>query len=78
MNNTKLNTSTRLNEVIRKAWMAPFSTKSNYAREHANEVAVAASLGFISTKIDNNTHTNKWLVTVEGLARLHGVKIAKT
>lgn len=35
--------------VVVEAWYRPYSTKSDFARTYASEVAAAASLGYIST-----------------------------
>ena len=43
--------------VIKRARMQPFTTKSDFARMAANEVALAASEGFISTKVEREPHT---------------------
>jgi hypothetical protein len=37
--------------VVMAAWVSPFTTKSDYAREHASEVAAAACLGYITTAV---------------------------
>ena len=56
-----------LSNVLWKAWREGFSTKSDFARKMANEVAVAASLGLISTKISGNKFGTKWHITKQGL-----------
>ena len=53
--------------VMVRARTAPFTTKSDFARQYATEVALAASEGMISTRLNENTHTNTWMVTAEGL-----------
>lgn len=57
----------RVNSVIEKAWLQGFRTKSNFARIYADEVAIAASLGFISTKIGKDTFDKTWHVTIKGI-----------
>ena len=59
--------------VVDMARFNPFTTKSNFARMAANEVAIAASEGFISTRLDDQKFTNKWLITQEGLQFLEEV-----
>ena len=53
--------------TIEKARASPFTTKSEFARIAANEVALAASEGLISTRLDNGVFCNKWMITQEGL-----------
>jgi hypothetical protein len=62
---------TFLTDVLRRAWLNPFSTKSDYARQHANLVALAASRGYLTTRLDRENYGTRWLVTPEGLARVH-------
>ena len=49
-----------------------FTTKSDLAREHADEVALAASKGWISTEVYDNDdwYSNVWLITAKGLIAL--------
>lgn len=60
--------------VVDMARINPFTTKSNFARDAANEIAVAASEGFISTRLDENKFTNRWMITMEGLQFLEDMK----
>jgi hypothetical protein len=53
--------------VVRRAWLQPFRTKSDYARTYADEVAIAASLGLISTKIGKDSFDRLWRVTRKGM-----------
>jgi hypothetical protein len=56
-----------LGDVLWRAWRSGFSTKSDFARHMANEVAVAACLGLITTKISGKTFGNTWYITKKGL-----------
>lgn len=53
--------------VLRRAWLVGFRTKSNFAREFADEVAIAASLGLISTKIGKDQFDKTWHITRKGM-----------
>lgn len=55
--------------VLDLAWRGGFRTKSNFAREYANEVALCASLGLISTKIKGTTFGATWHITKQGLEK---------
>ena len=59
--------------VVDMARINPFTTKSGFARMAANEVGIAASEGFISTRITDQKFANRWMVTMEGLQFLEGV-----
>lgn len=61
---------------VKRARMQPYTTKSDFARAAANEIALAASEGFISTKVDDTTYSNMWMVTHEGLDFMEGVEQA--
>ena len=53
--------------VLKRAWLIGFRTKSNFAREFADEVAIAASLGLISTKIGKDHFDKTWHITRKGM-----------
>ena len=59
--------------VVDTARFAPFTTKSGFARMAANEIAIAASEGFISTQLSESSYCNKWMVTADGLEFLKEV-----
>lgn len=58
--------------VLMCARQRPFKTKSDLARKAANEVALAASEGLLSTKLNDTTFTNVWMVTADGLDWMEG------
>lgn len=53
--------------VLEQAWQGGFKTKSNFARHMANEVAICASLGLISTKLQGTKFGTKWFITKTGM-----------
>lgn len=57
----------KVDAVLKRAWLIGFRTKSNFAREFADEVAIAASLGLISTKIGKEKFDKTWHITRKGL-----------
>lgn len=63
--------SRQLKEVLDKAWRTPFRTKSNFARSHADAVALAASAGFITTQVRGRQFGATWLITNQGLEVLN-------
>jgi hypothetical protein len=56
-----------LYEVVHEAYLNQFTVQSNYAREHSQEVASAASLGLISTLEAPMVFGRQWRVTGVGL-----------
>jgi len=63
--------------VVERAWMSPFMTKSDYARDNADLVAAAASGGLITTLVSSADHGRRWRPTPEGLQLLwkaHGLR----
>lgn len=57
----------RLFAVVLEAYKRSFSVQSDYARAEAELVAMAASMGLISTKVHNNVFSRDWRPTARGL-----------
>ena len=53
--------------VLAMARLKPFTTKSTMARDAATEIALCASEGFLTTKVNDTTFSNVWMVTARGL-----------
>ncbi len=55
--------------VIESAWQHGIAVSSNFARHYSQEVALAASLGWISTvTLDGLGFTRTWNITAEGVS----------
>jgi len=54
-------------DALIRAHLAPFSTKSDFARLYADEVASLASQNMISTWLPGGTYGREWRITVTGL-----------
>ena len=68
---TKLETTgKKLTDILSRAWNAPFTTKSDFARENADLIAMAASDGFITTRIATGLYGRSWQITPKGLEHL--------
>lgn len=52
------------------AWSGGFTTKSDYARFNADQVAIAASEGWITTMLPGGGFGRSWYITLTGLAHL--------
>ena len=66
-----------LKQVLHTVWTCQVTTKSDFAREHADFVAMAASMGLISTRIMEEVYGRQWQITSRGLAALeshYGIK----
>lgn len=64
--------SKAITTVLMKAWKGGFSTKSDFARAHADQVAIAASCGLITTKMPGGQlYGREWLITKQGLEVLN-------
>lgn len=57
-------------EVLCQAHFKGFTTKSEFARRHADTVAMLTRCQLISTEIGRNTWTNIFKITAEGLQYL--------
>lgn len=60
----------RLIRVLERAWSSPFTTKSDFAKAEADWVAIAASLGFITTYQPSGRFGRIWRVTPRGASFL--------
>ena len=56
--------------VLGEAWAAPFMTKSNFARDHADTVAASASQGWLTVQEKPDAFGRFWKVTPTGLEHL--------
>lgn len=69
-----------LKQVLHTVWTCQVTTKSDFAREHADFVAMAASMGLISTRIMEEVYGRQWQITSRGLAALeehYGIKTSE-
>lgn len=58
-------------EILHFAWRSEFTTKSDFARLHANMIAAAASQGWLTTYDPVlNAFSNSWRITPSGLQEL--------
>jgi hypothetical protein len=60
-------------EVLAKSHFEGFTTRSNFARKHADVVAMLGCCGLITTSVAGNQWTNLWKVTPEGLQFLRDI-----
>jgi hypothetical protein len=67
--------------VLTEAWKRGFTTKSDFAREFADYVAIAASMGWASTRIfPPDVWGSTWQITSKGLKaleELYGIDTAE-
>ena len=69
-----------LKTVLIEAWRNSFTTKSDFSRDFADFVAMAASQGLITTKIGGQLYGREWNITPKGLLALdkeYGVNISE-
>lgn len=53
--------------VLDRAWRRPFTVSSQFSRQGAFFVGLAASEGFITTNCGEDTWGNRWLITERGM-----------
>lgn len=58
--------------ILWEAWANPFTTKSDFAREHATAIGILASEGMLTLRHTpwGGAFRNVWRVTPEGLLQL--------
>jgi hypothetical protein len=61
--------------IVDRAQRKPFTVKSDFAREGALHVAIAASEGLISTQIDEDSWGKHWIATPVGQEVIDDVTI---
>ena len=59
--------------TLERARVAPFTTKSDFARMAANEVGICASEGLISTAVREGTYSNVWMITADGIEQMEAM-----
>lgn len=63
--------------VTLEAYQNAFSVQSDFARREAEFVAMAASLGLISTRVHRDVFSRHWRPTVKGLMFLESMKLTE-
>jgi len=64
-----------LARIVIEAHQHGFSVQSDFARRNAGYVAMAASMGLVSTRIVGNAFGRMWRPTVEGMAFLQAIDV---
>jgi len=64
----------KIKEVLEAAWQGTFTTKSDISRSHADWVALACSLGYITVLVNDHAFSRHWLITEDGLAALNEIE----
>jgi hypothetical protein len=54
--------------VVWLAWAGGFTVQSDHARSRAVHVAIAASLGLITTQVEDIWFGRTWYITADGIA----------
>ena len=60
--------------VLEAAKLKPYTTKSDFARTFATEIALAACEGLLSPRLNDAQFTKVWMVTSDGLDWMSGVE----
>jgi hypothetical protein len=64
----------QLLQLLDMAWQDGFSIQSNFARNNAELVAMAASLQLITTRVNRDVFSREWQITVKGHKWLNEAK----
>jgi len=64
-----------LARIVIEAHRHGFSVQSDFARRNADYVAMAASMGLVSTRIVGNAFGRMWRPTVEGMTFLQAIDV---
>ena len=74
MTNNQQNGLIVVYDLLFKVRIAPFTTKSNTAREAADVIGMLASDGLITTKLPDGTYVNIWMITENGMQFMEQVQ----
>jgi len=64
----------QLIKLLDYAWQDGFEVQSRYFREHAELVAMAASLQLITTRVNRDVFSSTWQITAKGHRWLNEAK----
>ena len=56
--------------VLMRAYERPFTTRSDFARDNPEGVAMAGQIGWLTTKHPSGHWSNQWRITADGLRLL--------
>lgn len=59
-----------LKNTLLTVWQTNVTTKSDFAREWADYIAMAASMGLITTRVAGEVYSRHWQITSYGLAAI--------
>lgn len=62
-------------QVLKKAWSEPFTTKCDFARTQATIVGMLAEQNYITLKDLHGNYGSKWHITADGMAFLNELLI---
>lgn len=68
----------KLGPIVYKAWSEGFSVSSNFARQYAGHVGMAASMQLITTRITKNVYGSVWQITAKGIRVLNELEWVDT
>ena len=61
--------------ILFEAWKSGFAVSSNFARQQAPYVAMAASMQLITTRIAEGLYSSQWLITAKGIRLLNELEL---
>lgn len=64
----------KLIALLDYAWQQGFTVQSDYARQHAELVGMAASLQLITTRVNRDVFSRSWQITAKGHRWLNEAK----
>lgn len=64
----------QLMSLLDAAWQEGFTVQSDYARRHAELVAMASSLQLITTRVNRDVFSRTWQITAKGHRWLNEAK----
>jgi hypothetical protein len=61
--------------ILFKAWKEGFAVSSNFARQNAGHVGMAASMQLITTRVSEGIYSSNWQITAKGIRLLNELEL---
>lgn len=65
------NINERLTTALSHIWRSTVTVKGDFARTHADIIAMAASMQLITTRVGPNAYAGAWQITAKGLRHVN-------
>lgn len=61
--------------VLMRAWQTGFTVQSDFARQNAHMVAMAASMQLVTNRVTEGVYSRDWQITAKGIRLLNELEL---